>query len=343
MKRKFLFPNLLILIVILSCGSKAKSNIGHNEDSSTIQQSIDWSTILVDTLPFKYQLAISEYRSWEYNIESFFNHFGIKNRNDKLNVLFSDSTELYNAPFYSGHPNKVSGYFFKRFPDICGNRILLFVSLDKESDLEGGPKPINMELQTFDKDNQLIDKIIVYEIIPNECTWSRGFEYEKNFIEITDILYCVDINTDNNNVLSDSTVFHDYQIKDNGKIVRYYKQREGFYKDLDFKEEGTLKNHNKEGLWKASFLSEKKQLERVSFTTYSSGEKEGEALYYFYEYRRGWEGFILQYGEKYHKNNLTYTTENEYSDFSEFSIKPKCDNIIGTLIINKSVDQTIDE
>lgn len=344
---------MLLTLSLSACVNKTEQNISKSKTQEEINVSvnegveIDWNSIPIDTIFFRYPYnKTSELRTWEYDIDKFFNHEGLINKKNNIDYLFNDSTILENTFFYSGHPNKNKGYFFKRLSDIGKNRVLLFVSLDTDSDLEGGMKPISIEIQIFDKENICIDKMIVYEVIPNECTWNRVFEYQrKNILKIQDRLFCIDINasTRENNVLSDSSVIYYNQIKENGKIVRHYDKSNGFYNDLSFKEKGLIKNHYKEGLWQKNIYSEYNQLDGVYFIMYHEGEKDGEALYYTYEHKRIWEGLSLEYGEKYQDNHLVSNTMDTGLDPEKFSIYQKCDSIIESIGINKSVERVLDE
>ena len=303
-----MLKNLLILlpaICTVSCGGNVKEG-AKRENSDTIIQEESKNRRLVDEtirekteitqLPFRYN-----YPQRAENIDLF--ECIDKNKKHPLNDLFSDSTFLKDRFYRYGHPCKAEAVFYKRLPDLYGFRILLFTYHDKSE-----YKLPSIEVQIFDNNNKIIDKMIVAEATDYECAWRRSFEYTKDgLIKITDSDRCIDV-TEDTVARKEVNVFY-YKINTTGRIIRYFLQKNGEhllmlhdYGDADRSEEniiaekGRFKNHVKTGLWEehaddtfSNTLSPQNYLKAIGY--YTDGEKNGEWLYFSsddgdYEYPR---------------------------------------------------------
>ena len=292
-----MFKNLLILvsaICTVSCGGNVKEGAKREHSGTIIQEErknqnpIDesnWEKTEITQLPFRYNYPLHA-----ENIDLF--ECIDKNKKHPLNDLFSDSTLLQDRFYRYGHPCKAEAVCYKRLPDLYGFRILLFTYHDKSE-----YKLPSIELQIFDDNDKIIDKMIVAEATDYECAWRRSFEYTKDgLIKITDSDRCVDV-TEDTVARKELNVFY-YKIHATGRIIRYFPQKNGEhlfmlhdYGDADRSEEniiaekGRFKNHAKTGLWEEyvddtfnNTPSPQKYLKAIGY--YTDGEKNGEWLYF---------------------------------------------------------------
>ncbi|MCL1942119.1 MAG: hypothetical protein FWF54_01015 [Candidatus Azobacteroides sp.] len=188
-------------------------------------------------------------------------YINIKNlRFQKLNILFSDSTLLYPA-LNSDHPNNTKGNFFKRLEDIDNYRVLLFAYFNADFHSDELNKSTTIELQIFDKMNNLSDKIIIYDGMEGVCNWYRDFSINKDHIlSLRDQFYCIDDSdtSENNKIYTyKNKIFNKQYIIKNGKILEYFSQQEGQVKECikiksleqSWYSEGNVKEHLKTGKW----------------------------------------------------------------------------------------------
>ncbi|GHT68265.1 hypothetical protein AGMMS50239_33000 [Bacteroidia bacterium] len=219
MKTKY-YCIIFIALLFFSCNNsrnKAGEEVS-NETLETDSLAIDWQLVECQSLPYEINTN-SIY--WEDNLEKFYINRDVQyNQHPELNSLFSGSTEMDHKPWeYFGKPSTAIGHFFKRLPDVKNNKVLLFAVFDETIDIELGEKSVWLELQIFNKKNDLIDKKIVFISIENECDFYRNFTYyPNNVIEIRDRERCNDTD-ENATLLSDTTIKYFYQVIENGKIV----------------------------------------------------------------------------------------------------------------------------
>ena len=99
-------------------------------------------------------------------------------------------------------------------PDINENSVLLFAYWDKDTDY----RLPTIELQTFDSQGKIINKMIVADSINYECSWIRSFEILKDYVlKITDEHVCWDVETDQK-ILGNKQSFN-FHIDNEGKIL----------------------------------------------------------------------------------------------------------------------------
>lgn len=190
---------LLCLCFIAACKSK-----GQDKPSDLL------ATVPSEPLPFHY--------SYLDNIGDIYtlNDF-LKNEkytgHAKLDSLFSPGTTLTMREGQYGHPYSGKARFFKRLPDVHGKKVLLFAYWDQQTDY----KLPTIELQTFDNQLKVIDKMIVVDGTNYECSWNRSFTLSKDYVlNVKDEDVCWDI--ENGKKASDKTKTHTYTLDPDGKI-----------------------------------------------------------------------------------------------------------------------------
>ncbi|WP_198519959.1 hypothetical protein [Olleya sp. Bg11-27] len=148
-------------------------------------------SLSITKLPYSFQYDYENPLIEKMTIEQFF-----KNRENHIaNVFFSDSTNLTSNTFQhiNYKPYVGKGVFVKKFPDFKTNKLMLF-AYDHSS--LNYFLPI-FELQMFDENDKIIDKLIVVGGREYECGWNRYFKIEKNFtILIHNSEFCYDIEED---------------------------------------------------------------------------------------------------------------------------------------------------
>jgi hypothetical protein len=172
-------------------------------------------------------------------------------KNQEINVLFVDSTVLFPPFLYTDHPNNIQGRFYRRLPNVGSYRVLLFIYFNTEWLSDGMNKSTTVELQVFNINNQIVDKMIIADGVEGDCSWHRSFEIGRDYyVNIKNRFSCFETN----DTIELNQVF---KINENGNIVEIFQQNKG---DLEFCEKipfldkiwysrGYVENHLKQGKW----------------------------------------------------------------------------------------------
>ncbi len=158
---------------------------GYSEDLALTSNKIDWKKVEIENLPIKFKTK-NHLRDITF----------LKTKN-KINNIFSNKTEfkirqdiLPKKYFY---PHEGKGYFYKRLPDFNDKKILIFIY---ENEKQEYYLPF-YELQVINKDDKVIDKLIVAGAKEYECAWNREFAIDSNYnITIFDTQSCYDFETE---------------------------------------------------------------------------------------------------------------------------------------------------
>ncbi|MCL1942118.1 MAG: hypothetical protein FWF54_01010 [Candidatus Azobacteroides sp.] len=317
-----------LLIIILSIA--ACSNNNHNNNKDIHIESINWSSVPVDGIPFSFN-----YENYLLIVDSILKHRREDSPYKQIDILFSDSTCLFHTAYFYGHPNNIQGIAFKRFPDISYNKIVLYV-YDSSPIISEYYKKFTIELQIFDNKNQLVDKLIVADAAYGEdCYWIRSFELTSdNIIKLIDKDIC-EKNEDNPSFAkSDEHLFY-YEIMDDGKMLRYFtKDGRVEEKNIFPSSEGESVNHLQSGFWQENFPIQQFKLEKdetqeatfiCSFGNYQEGKKDGEWIY-MYSNELNTYYFPLR-GEIYRNGTLIERTSKE-SDIEKYKLYPKVQDMV---------------
>jgi hypothetical protein len=204
-----------MIICLLSCNNKKSEQKNTTIESSTV----NWNLIEMTKLPFEIRIKDKDSIN---TFKSFYSYYGFKQEHEELNYLFSGLTEIKNEPWHINAHN-APNMFLKRLPDVNGNKVLLFAVCENKSDiLDFESRAVWVELQVCNINNKIVDKMILYMFMPNECTFARDFICCKNnTIEVKDRLICVDIYAEKkeDEIASDTTILHLYKINEKGIIV----------------------------------------------------------------------------------------------------------------------------
>lgn len=252
---KFYIPNILFIVVLYSCKL-------HSVNNSNI--SVNVCSLKVTTLPFVFD------KHW-IQLDSLCNQ--------EVNALFSDSTILHPPFLYTDHPNDLKGQFYKRLPDVGNHRVLLFVYFNGEWVPDGMNKSTTVELQIFDTNNRLIDKMIIADGVEGNCSWYRTFEVDEDYkINIKNKFSCIETNeTKDLNQM--------FIINENGSIVEMFKLISGDYErcdkipflDLQWYSKGHIENYLKQKKWieceSVYDIDAEKYINRYIWSTYINGIK----------------------------------------------------------------------
>ena len=182
----------LFIYLFISCTTNNKNETLLKSKKTVLNLKID--TIPITKLPYSFKYIYDSISTQSKSIDSFLKKKLI-NKESKLNNLFSDSTsfsskETLNIVKYINFPYSGNAYFFKKLPNLNEIKLLLFIYENKNHDYN---LPY-FELQTFNKENKNIDKLIVAGAREYECSWDRSFSIDKNYlITISNIESCYDI------------------------------------------------------------------------------------------------------------------------------------------------------
>lgn len=214
-----LFGYAFLILLIWNCKDKPKEQ----HDKIVLPELEFWESQPTNTLPYSLKYDPDSIIDFFYTIDNYKNNNEISELNS-FNELFTDST-LFSvkddllAKKELAYPYTGNGYFFKKLPDIGTHKVLLFMYENREQE---NYLPY-VELQVFNKDKTLIDKMIVAGGFTKDCTWNRSFSIDKNYrISITDTESC--FNAEKEKVVDEKTVTHQYGLQENGHIMNIEKK-----------------------------------------------------------------------------------------------------------------------
>lgn len=198
----------------------------HNGDSNETIDSlkktkIDWAKIPIHALPFGSDIFKKEWVNGDLVLEKYC-CYPLCDKNYELNeldILFSKNTVSDELSEYegNGHPSSKQGYFALRLPDVNGNKVLIYNYYDGEA---SDYKLCTMEIQIFNRNLDLMDKLIIEDGIAYECSWKRTFSIDSNYQIITsDYSGCIE-ELDSDKMINEKTYKGLYKILDTGKIVQ---------------------------------------------------------------------------------------------------------------------------
>ncbi len=203
-----------VFLLMINC--KDKPNLQH--EKIVLPKINFWESQPSSSLPFEFKYHPDSIMDFFYTIENYKSTGKIAAQNS-FNTLFSDATlfrvsDDLMAKDENGYPYKGNAYFFKKLPDFHNHKIMLFTYENSNQEYY---LPY-MELQTFDKDKLLIDKMIVAGGFAKDCSWNRSFSIDKNFtLTVTDTESCFD--TEKEDIVDEKTIVWKYQIQENGRIL----------------------------------------------------------------------------------------------------------------------------
>ena len=283
---------------------------------TTAIENIDWCNIPISKLPFEIDYPCAN------GYETLNEHIRNADSTINLNSIFGGFAKINEVTYYTGGINE-SVAFYKRLPDIGGNKVVIFSYQSAFSHYMEYP---TFELQTFDKSNICIDKVIIALGLFDECVWRRSVIFNENYLIILkDSLVCYDSDSDENEndnviVMCQSEDVHSYKINNNGFIVRYYNESVGRInsdkkdpwdneQSLNLMTKGNVVNHLREGLW---YIVEKYQFEQGEYIQgvghYKQGVKDGYWIYFRYVNSNNIDSdtnLILEKGEFYENGKPT--------------------------------------
>jgi len=205
--------SVLIIIVLTAC-KKQKNTDNSLKELTTIT---DWKTVDIQQLPFEFSYNYDSIIDYYYTL-SYFSERKLIDNDAYLNQYFSDSTSfLPNENLFitesTNYPYIGKGFFFKRLPDVNKHKVLIFIyqNLQEEETLP------YFELQIFNENNDLVDKIIIVGGINYDCSWDRKFNIDTNYkLTVIDKEACYDIEDEKE--IGKRIINTQYQIKENGSI-----------------------------------------------------------------------------------------------------------------------------
>lgn len=209
----------VVLLLIAACKEKPESQ----HDKIALPKIDFWGSQPTSSLPFDFKYDPDSIIDFFYTIDNFKDNGNISELNS-FNELFTDSTLFLDTDHLmarkeSAYPYTGKGYFFKKLPDMGSHKVLLFMYQNREQE---NYLPY-VELQVFDKDKNLVDKMIVAGGFTEDCTWNRSFSIDKDYrISITDTESC--FNTEKEKIVDEKTVTHLYRLQENGHIAEIEKK-----------------------------------------------------------------------------------------------------------------------
>ncbi|MET2984639.1 hypothetical protein [Aureibaculum conchae] len=211
--------SLIAIITVVSAFTACKKQNATDTKVKDLISINDFDSITVQNLPYAFSFDKDSVFDYHYTLEAFETRNKI-DKDAKLNTYFSDSTTFSNDEELmimesKNYPFIGKGFFYERLPDIDNVKVLIFTYQNTE---EAETLPY-FEIQTFDENHNVIDKLIVAGGINYDCSWDRQFAIDTTYkITIVDNESCFDPE-DEKQVLT-KTIQTQYKIRDDGKIEK---------------------------------------------------------------------------------------------------------------------------
>jgi len=215
MLRKLTLISTIIILSLTAC--KKQKTTDNNLTKETVLIT-NWETVNIQKLPFEFNYKYDSILDYYYTLD-YFSSKKLIDTSSKLNYYFSDSTSFFPKEDLmiiesKNYPYIGKGYFHKRLPDVNNNKVLVFIY---QNTTEEETLPY-FELQTFNKNNEAIDKLIIAGGINFDCSWDRKFSIDEDYtITITDKEACFDMEDEKE--IGKRIINTQYQIKEDGSIV----------------------------------------------------------------------------------------------------------------------------
>lgn len=307
--------NILILIIIFfsfSCKEKKENNqpkeadkVLKEESNKNLSTNLNFDTIKISTLPLGNKMVIDYFKNIgtdnqlsgyelnqllysEFEFRKFYEEKIMMNKKPFLQFYkFPQKNTIDFGLDYTSPVDSIStyqGYYplTRRLPNIGENKILIFNSLENNENysFEDNVLVDNIDLVIVNKKNEIINSLnLSHRLLFDDDEYenylgrfSKYFYIDKDYT--IHIKYFSDWGDGGIRVFT----YIKYIIQEDGTIVRYFDQANGFYKTEA--EEGTIKNHLKEGTWKEMATYPEKE---YYIKDYKAGKIEGNIRLYIQE------------------------------------------------------------
>jgi len=213
LKNIFQISLLIFILNLIAC----KKQIATDKTLPDVTTATNWEAVSVQKLPFEFNYKYDSILDYYYTLD-YFSKRKLIDTATKLNHYFSDSTSFLPKENLfitesKNYPYVGKGYFHKRLPDVNKHKVLIFIYQNTQEE-ETLPY---FELQTFNEENLVVDKIIIAGGINYDCSWDRKFSIDESYlITITDKEACYDIEDEKE--IGKRLYNTQYQIKEDGSI-----------------------------------------------------------------------------------------------------------------------------
>ena len=209
--------SIITLILVALTFTACKNKIDTETKDNDLTSLNDFDSIAIQQLPYSFAFDKDSILDYFYTLEAFESGNKII-KDSKLNTYFSDSTSFLDTENLfitdsKNYPYVGEGYFFKRLPNINTIKVLVFTYQNTK---EAETLPY-FEIQTFDENHKVIDKLILAGGINYDCSWDRQFAIDTNYtITIIDNESCFD--PENEEQILTKTFENSYKINNEGVI-----------------------------------------------------------------------------------------------------------------------------
>ena len=213
LKNIFQISLLIFILNLIAC----KKQRATDKTLPDVTTATNWEAVSVQKLPFEFNYKYDSILDYYYTLD-YFSKRKLIDTATKLNHYFSDSTSFLPKENLfitesKNYPYVGKGYFHKRLPDVNKHKVLIFIYQNTQEE-ETLPY---FELQTFNEENLVVDKIIIAGGINYDCSWDRKFSIDESYlITITDKEACYDIEDEKE--IGKRLYNTQYQIKEDGSI-----------------------------------------------------------------------------------------------------------------------------
>ncbi len=215
MLKKAVLAIILIALTFSACKKQNKTDKKIEDLISTI----DFNNIEIQELPYAFAFDKDSILDYYYTLQAFENSNKI-DENATLNSYFSDSTTFFDDENLfitdsKNYPYIGKGYFYTRLPNINAIKVLIFTYQNTE---EAETLPY-FEIQTFNDNNQVIDKLILAGGINYDCSWDRQFSIDEDYnIIVIDNESC--FNPEDEKQILTKTIQSQYKVGNDGQIEK---------------------------------------------------------------------------------------------------------------------------
>ena len=263
MKRVFFLIVTYLAFVNISC-KESEKRIENIDRQDTITQTGTQNNIETTSLPFGYEAIYKNYQNKKLNTKElleienssklydFYNSITTKN-NSKSNYRFPIKNSFdFDLGFYKNSDSlKTDNTPYNisiRLPDLNKNKI--YIANSTKNKIQNGYSLVNnIDLVIKDSNDKIINSLNISHIYyPEDRDNTFYLGTSKYFYIDKDYIIHLKYFRDNEDVEPTLIGYIKYKIMNNGDIIRYFDKETGHYKSE--MEEGEIKNHIKDGIWK---------------------------------------------------------------------------------------------
>ncbi|MCV9926930.1 hypothetical protein OIU83_04675 [Flavobacterium sp. LS1R49] len=262
-------------VLCISCNQKSndtiKESFEKNDSQTKSSQFSKLDNIVISKIPFGNKMLVDNFTKIGSDFEVSEDENSLLENSDSKFLLsyrtFFDNAKIPLDGFYKFPQKNILDFGFnyvqpidsistyqgfyaitKHLPDVNKNKIFIVNSIQKNGEKNNIIDCI--DLVVVNSNNQIIDNLNLSHSlnIINEKYNNKYDDYNKYFYIDSDYIIHIKYFTGWGDAMRRVFAYVKYKIQKDGSIIRYFTEEQDHYKSEV--EEGEIKNHSKDGIWK---------------------------------------------------------------------------------------------